>query len=195
MLAISLRVSGLSLSIALVILVAYILFKQQIPPSDWLAMVLFIGLGLPAVFLALIVPLIGVALEWKRKILLRPPFNELDQLTFVAIPLFERNKWELIQELKVGKIKGFDVSCDVEDGRIQFTAPVEWKPIEFDRVQERFKQYNIELIAGGLVKYYDIRNPEVHTIEELRADLEEFIDLLKQEGLEPKKKLDWTNLC
>lgn len=129
----------------------------------------------------------------KQKVFTRTPFDQVDKIGFYRTHIGDTSKFSFTDEIKEGKFNGFTLKMDLskEKGRrfIEFDIPVEWKKldrIEFSRLTKKLKQYNAEFRIGSIVKLYDTRQHTLQTISELKADLERFTVLLRQEGFETK---------
>ena len=74
--------------------------------------------------------------------------------------------------------------------QIWLTAQTKLKQIaknDFKQLRARFKQKNIEFDRDGLTKYYSIKRPNVHSVQQLKSDLEQFTEILIKENFEPEK--------
>ena len=105
----------------------------------------------------------------------------------------QKTKWAFTEEVKAGKVNGFDVVADVNyDKRhiIEVRVFPEGKQMdkdEYKRLSQEFNSHHIEFGMDYLEKKYNTKHPSVFTIDELKRDLEEFTGLLLRNGFVPLK--------
>lgn len=127
----------------------------------------------------------------RRKVFSQLPFDQLESIGFYKSYYNLNTRWFFTEEIKEGKINGFTLAVDINRERrhiIDVTIETAWKHLdkaEYKRLEEKFKEYNIEFLIGALVKHYDARQPGFISIHELKNDLQYFTLLLQQEGFEP----------
>lgn len=178
--------------VSIFLLVAYL--TGNLPNGQLLlSIILATGIGFP-----LFIMLLGY-LSWllnhkpRQNVFSKPPFDQIGNIGFYKAYIGDTSKWTFTDEIKEGKLNGFTLKMDLskEKGRhfMEFDVPVEWKKLdksEFNRLTEKFKQYNAEFRIGSLVKQYDTREQALQTASDLKDDLELFTTLLRQEGFKPK---------
>jgi hypothetical protein len=179
----------------LLVLLAIGYFKDQLPKGNLLIIIFLVAaIGFP------ILILIISYLAWqfkqakKEKAFSKPPFDQLENIGFSNALINTKTKWAYTEEVKVGNVNGFNLIGDVSNNKshiLEFRVLVALKKIkksEYERISKKFGNYNIEFELGSLVKKYNTKRLSVHTIQNLKRDLEEFTELLKHEGFEPQKE-------
>ena len=179
--------------VLLVLIIAY--FAKSLPDKELLiAIFLAAGVGLPIFIITL------SYIKWlyrkavRRKAFSLEPFNQLENIGFVNSFSNIETKWDFTEKVKTTLIDGYTLIVDISEEsskNIELKIPVEWKKldkIKFNELTDKFNRHNIEFGIGCLKKKYKINGPPFIKIDELKLDLEKFIELIKEEGFEPKKK-------
>ncbi len=180
-----------------VFIIAYI--NGQKVDVDLIILVVFLfGVALPC-FIIFISYLAWYYKEWtKRKAFSKSPFNQIHELGFSNLLVNEKSKWFFSEEIKAGKVNGFNVIADTlyDKGHIievqALPASRQMDKNEYKRLKKEFKAHDIDFDIGSLVKKYNTRHLSVITISDLERDLKEFTGLLKQNGFEPQLQHDWA---
>ncbi len=188
------RIALVLLGLVFVISLIAFLTSGNLPSGQLLfSIILTAGVGFP-----LFILLLG-SLTWllnhksRQSAFSKTPFDQIENIGFYRSYKGDTSKWSFTDEIKEGKLNGFTLKMDIskEKGRhfLEFDIPVEWKKIdksEFNRLTEKFKQYNAEFRIGSIAKQYDIRQHTLQTVSDLKTDLLLFTTLVKEEGFEPK---------
>lgn len=185
---------SLSLLVLAFISLAIAFFTGNFPDAKLLFVILFAaGIGLPLFIILL------AYLGWQHKQVSRKktfsknPFDQIESIGFYKAYTNQASRWFFTEEIKEGKLNGFTFIADVNREAshiIEIEALTEWQKIdksEYDYLSKKFKQFNIEFGIGSLIKQYDTKRLNFHTIQELKADLIHFTQTLKQENFEPRK--------
>lgn len=186
---------GISLTFSTLILAVFLIayFNGQQANIDTIVFALFLsGIVLPC----FIIFISYLAWYYKqramRKAFSKPPFDQLNELGFSDLLLNEKTKWSFTEEVKAGRVNGFNLIADIlydKSHIIEVRAFTAWKHLdrnEYKRLSIEFKAHNIEFDFGSLVKRYNTKLLHVHTIRELKVDFEEFTELLKRNGFKPQ---------
>jgi hypothetical protein len=182
------------LFVALVSIAFTLVFiNGQVPDLTLLITVfLFAGVVFP-LFTLFISYLAWYYKQWaKSKVFSKAPFDQLHELGFSDKLQAEKTKWAFTEEVKGGKINGFDVIADVlYDKRhmIEVRVYPAWKRLdrdEYKSLTRELKAQDIEFDIGCLVKQYNTKRLSMLTIDDLKRDLEELTELLKRNGFEPQ---------
>ncbi len=186
---------AISLTFTLIVLIIFTILgvtKNEFP--DWVLFVSILissSIGLP-------IFVIGLAyIDWHSKIRIRnkaynqQPFDELDQIGFTISYLNDKTKWYFTEEFKEIVINGYRIQCDARKespNTIEFKAFVKHTKIEkekFKTLDEKLRQEEIYFDFGGLIKKYNIKKKMNLTIEQLKIDLTQFVEILQHEEFEP----------
>jgi hypothetical protein len=130
--------------------------------------------------------------EVRRKAFSIPPYSLIHEIGFRDALLNESSRWSFTEVIKQGRMNGFYLLADVQHDRTRFIeirALVAWKQLgkeEFKQLQDLFKTHGVEFDMASFVKRYDTKRPPVHSIQELKQDLEQFTALLQQNGFRPE---------
>jgi hypothetical protein len=179
------------LSIVFILLIIGYYNNQM--PDIWLLLIVILSAGL--VFPAFIV---GLAyLNWlyitriRKKIYELSPFDKLDEIGFAKSFISNETKWHFTEEIKTGLINEFEILCNAEPKLIEFIAltnPLQLKGTEYKKLRNRLKKFGIYFSYYGIAKQYRLRQMELSSLEELKKDLYQFTDILKQESIKPRIK-------
>ncbi|RCH54209.1 hypothetical protein DJ568_12985 [Mucilaginibacter hurinus] len=177
------------------ILFVYSYSKGETPDLASLITGVFVaGFVMPAFIIAV------AYYEWYRKKRVRlkafkiPPFDRLEEMGFHKYYVLENSRFFFTEEVKRGEINDFTLICNVErnsPNKIAFRAIAKDKQLdksEFKKLEHVLKGNNIELDFGALTKAYNLKKIQFMTISDLNTDLEQFTDLLKENGFEPLKE-------
>jgi uncharacterized membrane protein (DUF485 family) len=166
-------------------------FYQNAFPGLELTIEIILGAG---VFL----PIFIVALAWydwymKRRIRLNAlkvsPFDQLEKIGFYRYYLFEHSRFHFTEEVSRAEINDFSIICDLEHKlpkKINFRIIAEAKKInstEFDVMESEFK--NLDFDFDTLTKTYNLKRTFPQRIEDLKKDLINITDILKENGFNP----------
>ncbi len=89
---------------------------------------------------------------------------------------------------------GYTLIVDISEERnnaLELEIPVDWKKLDKtsgNKLTDKFKRYNVEFGIGCLKKRYETNGQTFLKIDELKLDIEKFVELIKEEGFKPKKK-------
>ncbi len=128
----------------------------------------------------------------KRKAFSKSPFDQLHELGFSDLLLNEETKLFFTEEVKAGRINGFNMIADIlydKSHIIEVRASTAWKHLdryEYNRLSMEFKARDIEFDIGSFVRKYNTKKLHVHTISDLERDLTDFTELLIQNGFKPQ---------
>lgn len=169
-------------------------FKNVFPISSLLlAIFFFSALVLPSFIICL------AYLGWYYRLIVRSkafskaPFSQLNEIGFSDCFLNENSKWHFTEKIKTSITNGYRLYCDVSKEKshvIEFNSYVSWSNpnnIKFQEVSKKLKYANIEAGFGTLSKIYDQRKTSAKNIYDIKNDLEEFTELMKQEGFNPNQ--------
>ena len=169
-------------------------YNNALPQRDLLVSILvFTGIFFPA-FCLILTFLIGLWTHTaRRKLYSTEPFNQLDKIGFKETYKNLKSKWQLTEVVMAGSILDYIVIADFSketSKMISFETNLEWKKLEkseIDNLAIEFEKENIVLGIGTISKHYRITENNFTNIEELKADLERFIEKLNLLGFKPKK--------
>lgn len=178
--------------VSIFLFVAYL--TENLPNGQLLlSIILATGIGFPVfiMFLGYLTWMLNH--KARQHAFSQQPFDQIENIGFYKVYKGDKSKWLFTDQIVEGKLNGFTFCMDLskEKGRhfIEFDTPVEWKKLdksEFNRLTEKFKQYNTEFRTGSIVKQYDTRQHELTSVSDLKHDLELFTTQLRHEGFEPK---------
>jgi len=158
-------------------------------------LLLVAGVGMPC-FIIMVSYLAWYYKEWSRqKAFSIPPFDSLIELDFTDALINEKSRWHFTEKVKVGEMNGFRILSDIlydETHIIEFRIFSSAKDVnrnEYKRLTKLFKPNNIEFDFGNCVKRYNIKKLLVHSVDDIKRDLEEITNLLISGGFKPK---DWA---
>ena len=138
--------------------------------------------------------------EWyaKKRVRLKAfkthPFDRLEDIGFNKYYVLENSRFHFTEEVKRGQINDFALICNVErstPNQMAFRAITKDRRLdksEFKKLENILKGHNIEFDFGALTKTYNLKKIQFKGISDLSADLEQFTDLLKENGFEPLKE-------
>ncbi len=181
-----------SLIFLIIVLIVLILgsINNQLP-DFWLflTVILIAGLFFP-------VFIIGLAyLNWynttkiRKRIYGMNPFDGLENIGFTKSYLNKETKWFFTEEIKEREINDFRIICNAEPGIIEFTAltePLKLDKNEYKNLKVRLKEYGLSLNFEGIAKQYRVKRLKIDSIDELKKDLEQFVNFLKHEKIKPR---------
>ncbi len=169
-------------------------FTENFLDAELLLIIVFTaGIGLPLIII------LNAYLAWlykrsaRKKAFSKTPFDQIEKIGFYKSPSNVTTKWFFTHQVKEGHVNGFTLVCDISNEKshiIEVKVPTEWKKLnksQYNSLSKKFSEQKIEFRIGSLVKQYNTKRPPVLTIHDLKSDLEQFTELLKQEGFEPKK--------
>ncbi len=148
------------------------------------------GLGFP-VFIVIL-----AWLDWEanlkkiQRLLSVSPFNELKSIGFFEALKYKESKWDFTEIVLVAEIGGYSIICQTDrEKKHSFSMAIFLMPRQIDgremaALKRKFKEHNIDYDNFVARKWYNTRKPQVASIEELKKDVEEFIQLLKEAGCE-----------
>ena len=177
--------------VSIVLLIAYV--TGNLPNGQLLLYILLTtGIVFP-IFIMLLGYIVWlISRNARQRAFYNVPFNQIETIGFHKTYSGHNLKWSFTDELKKGHLNGFTLTMDLskEKGHtLEFVAPTEWKKLdktEYRRLTEKFQVHNIEFRIGSLVKQYDIKQSTLHTVSDIKQDLEYFTTLLREEGFIPK---------
>lgn len=127
----------------------------------------------------------------KKKALNIQPFDELDRIGFATAYINEKSKWNFTEEIKEIVIDGYRIQFNVIMGfpsNIEFRALVKHPKVERERFMAfvaSSKQDRIYLDIDSLIKVYSPKKVDNLTIEQLKAELIQFAQVMRLENFEP----------
>jgi uncharacterized membrane protein (DUF485 family) len=179
--------------VLLVLTIAY--FAKNLPDKELLtAIFLAAGVGLPIFIITLLY------IKWlyrkavRQKAFSLEPFNQLENIGFVNSFSNIETKWHFTEKVKIMLLDGYTLIIDISEEsnkNLELKIPIEWKKLDktsFNELTDKFNRHNIEVGIGCLKKKYKTNGSQFLKIDELKLDLEKFIELIKEEGFEPKKQ-------
>jgi hypothetical protein len=195
---ISFAFKAISLTLTIIVLVVFSIIgltKNEYPNMLLLVKVL---IGTSIVFPIFI---IGVAyIEWlskrqiRNKAFRQRPFDELDKIGFTVSYLYNKSKWYFTEETKELSINNYLIQCDIRresPNIIEFKTFVKHEEIDQERfkiLEAKFKHQEIYFDFDGLIKQYNIKKTMNLTIGQVKTELSQFVQTLKEEGFEPYVK-------
>ena len=131
-------------------------------------------------------------LEFKRtnEILNNYPINELTRHGLELVIKNEKTKWELSQIMLRGYFNDYPVDCEIEEGLLKFTALVnrdDFKKENMDKLKKEFGKKKVQYNWLGISLCYT-KKERPTAYEQLKSELEQFINFFKKEGLRPWDK-------
>jgi hypothetical protein len=183
------------------ILIGFVLFVLAIAyftnnmPHKELLFVIFLAasIGFPILIIMLPYILCLYMQKIRKKLFSVEPFNQLQSIGFVDTFTNIHTKWHFTEKVKTALMDGYTLIVDISVGSNNafiFEIPVEWKMLDkasFNELTDKFKKHNINFGIECLKKRYQINKQTFLNIDELKLDLEKFVELIKEEGFEPKK--------
>jgi hypothetical protein len=176
--------------------IAYISGKTLPETMLILWIVLFAGVLFPL----FIIFLAYLAWEIKRyarqRVFSKPPFNQLDRLGFKKFLLNKDSKWSFTEEIMEGTINGFSLLLEINDRKrhiIETTIFITFLSMEQEKYKtlvQKFRNLDIDFLVFHFTKRYDSRKWKNKTLDELRNDLEQFVEYVKQENFQSRYPFD-----
>lgn len=186
------RVSSLATLGLVSIFLAIAFFNNSFPDTALLLTIVFTaGIVFPLFILFLSYLTWMYRSNTRKKVLSKTPFDQIKTIGFDKSLSNVHSKWSFTEEVLLGRVSGFTLICDISQEKphtIEFEAPVEWRQLDessYRLLSERFERDDIELRVGSIVKLYNTKRQAVSTIHNLKSGLEQFTNLLKQEGFLP----------
>ena len=148
------------------------------------------GVGLPVFILTVAWLSWEVELRKMRRLLSVSPFSELKSIGFFDGMKNMRSKWNFTEIILVAQIDGFSIVCEADrNKKYSFSMTIYLMPQskgepELQALKRKFDARNIDFNNLVARKWYNTRKPQVTSIEEVKQDLEEFVQMLKAEGYE-----------
>lgn len=188
-----LKLLSLSFTVLFVVIpIAVSIANGTYPTWTLFICVLLFGSVIFPLFLTGIVYLTWLNKIWvKKKALNRRPFDELDRIGFATAYINEKSKWNYTEEIKEIVIDGYRIQFNVIMGfpsNIEFRALVKYPTVERERFtafEASFKEDRIYLDIDSLVKVYSPKKEDNLTIEQLKAELIQFAQMMRLENFEP----------
>lgn len=122
----------------------------------------------------------------------KAPFDQLDSLQAQPYELHLEDKWQFTEIIPSIEWKGFKILIDIESGfnktRIKLLALVENNRMDenrFNELQSEFAVKNMAFDFGGIARFIQLNPAEIHSIDQLRAILDNMIGLLEREHFTP----------
>jgi len=184
-----LRWSSIIFTTIVLIAFAWGKFNGQVPTIELFVSILLVaGIVFPLFIITL-----GVLQdysEYKRidKILNTYPYSDLVNNGFKRIPTNQNSKWMLSKVMLRGHFNSYPVDCEVENGILKIIALVNrdnFKKEHMEKLKKDFGSKKVAYDSLGIAMGYNVKKERLTAFEQLKGDLDKFVQFFKKEGLEP----------